>query len=113
MFMIICRNVFLKCPYTILIHLFTVEMFLKCPYTILLHLFTFEMFLKCPYTILLYLFTFEMFLKCSYTILAVIRKVLLYKTMDLFLFFSLGLYGPGCTTCGVGVSDIGWIRIRA
>jgi hypothetical protein len=63
--------------------------------------------------ILLYLFTFEMFLKCSYTILAVIRKVLLYKTMDLFLFFSLGLYGPGCTTCGVGVSDIGWIRIRA
>jgi hypothetical protein len=36
-----------------------------------------------------------------------------FKTMDLFLFFSLGLYGPGCTTCGVGVSDIGWIRIRA
>jgi hypothetical protein len=27
-------------------------MFLKCPYTILLYLFTFEMFLKCPYTIL-------------------------------------------------------------
>jgi hypothetical protein len=30
-----------------------------------------------------------MFLKCPYTILAVKRKVLLYKTMDLFLFFSL------------------------
>jgi hypothetical protein len=56
--------------------------------------------------------TFQMFLTCSYTILAVIRKVLLSKTMDLFLFFRLGLYGPGCTTCGVGVSDISKTFLR-